>query len=164
MRVMGIDHIAVALNDLENGLRFWRDALGLSVETVRDEPEQGVEVAFLPLGAPGGGTDVVPSDAGHRAPRGTGHGVAIELVRPLGQEGGVARFLERSGPGIHHVCLTVDDLDGALERFRELGVATTTSEPLVNAAGRRMVFVHPRSTGGVLVELYESASSTAGAG
>lgn len=133
MKILGIEHIAIAVPDIEEALAFWRDGLGLTVETSAAEEGQAVDVAFMPVG-----------DA------------AIELVRPTDPDSGVARFLDRSGPGIHHICLAVDDLDAAIGRLRARGVRLTSDEPYVNAHGRRLVFIHPKSTGGVLVELYES--------
>lgn len=133
MRVTGMNHLAIAVADIEEALGFWRDALGLEVAGRADEAGQGVEVAFLPI--PGG---------------------SIELVEPKAEATGIRRFLERSGGGIHHVCLEVDDLEAAMERLRAQGAQLTSDEPYTNAHGRRLVFVHPKSTGGVLLELYEA--------
>src|SRR5690606_33054607 len=104
---------------------------GLPLERVVSVPEEGVDVAFLPAGEG-----------------------EIELLQPADPESGVARYLEKRGPGIHHLCLEVEDLEGALARLRAAGVELITEEPRYNAEGRAYAFVHPRSTGGVLVELY----------
>ncbi len=133
MRITRINHLAVAVSDMDEALRFWRDGLGLHVDHGAIEEGQGVEVAFMRVGES-----------------------AVELVRPLGEEGGVARFLEKRGGGIHHLCLEVEDLDAAILRLRELGMRLTSDEPYINASGRRLIFVHPASSGGVLVELYEA--------
>jgi methylmalonyl-CoA/ethylmalonyl-CoA epimerase len=127
-----IHHLALVVDDLEAALAFWRDTLGLELAKIEDVPEQQAEIAFLPAG-----------DS------------EIELVRPTTSESGVARFLAKRGPGMHHVCLEVQDLDGALHRLRARGARLITPEPVTNAEGRRLAFIHPESTCGVLVELYE---------
>ncbi len=129
-----IHHIAIAVHDLDAALAFYRDALGLEMTERREAPEEGVEIAFLP----------------------TGEG-KIELISPLDAEGGVARFLEKRGEGLHHVCLAVEDVEAAMERLREAGALLLNKEPRVNEHGTRYVFVHPKSTNGVLLELYETA-------
>ena len=127
-----IDHVAIVVRDLDEALAFYRDALGLDVIERRDVLEEGVEIASLPLA------------------RGR-----IELVRPLSDEGGVARFLEKRGEGLHHICLVVDDIVDAMEHLREAGADLITDEPQVGADGTRYVFIHPQSAHGVLLELYE---------
>jgi len=127
-----IHHIAIAVRDLDAALDFYRDALGLEMTERRQVPEEGVEIAFLP----------------------TGDG-EIELLQPLDEDGGVARFLEKRGEGLHHVCLAVDDVEAAMERLQAAGAQLLSDEPRVGAHGIRYVFVHPKSTHGVLVELYE---------
>jgi len=127
-----IDHIAVVVQDLDTALRFYRDALGLDVIERRKVPEEQVEVASLSLGAS-----------------------SIELVQPLDTESGVARFLEKRGEGLHHICLTVEDITPAMERLRDAGGELISEEPRVGADGRRYAFIHPQSAHGVLLELYE---------
>jgi len=127
-----IDHVAIIVRNLDEALAFYRDALGLDVTERRDVPEEGVEVASLPLAQS-----------------------RIELVQPLSDEGGVARFLEKRGEGLHHICLVVDDIVGAMEQLREAGADLITDEPQVGADGTRYVFIHPKSAHGVLLELYE---------
>jgi methylmalonyl-CoA/ethylmalonyl-CoA epimerase len=129
-----IHHIAIVVRDLDTALAFYRDALGLEMTERREEPTEGVEIAFLP----------------------TGEG-EIELLRPLDEESGVARFLETRGDGLHHVCLAVEDVAAAMERLRESGAQLLSEEPLVNEHGTRYAFVHPKSSHGVLLELYEVA-------
>jgi methylmalonyl-CoA epimerase len=128
-----IHHIAIAVSDLEAALAFYRDALGLEMSERRAVPEEGVEIAFLPAG-----------DG------------EIELLRPLDEAGGVARFLEKRGEGLHHVCLAVEDIEAAMERLQAAGAQLLSDEPRVDAHGTRYVFVHPKSAHGVLVELYEA--------
>ena len=127
-----IHHVAIAVRDLDAALGFYRDTLGLEMTERREVPEEGVEIAFLPAG-----------------------GGEIELLRPLDEASGVARFLEKRGEGLHHVCLAVDDIDAAVERLRAAGARFLSQEPRVNAHGVRYVFVHPRSARGVLLEVYE---------
>jgi len=127
-----IHHIAIVVRDLDVALEFYRDALGLEMSERRKVPEEGVEIAFLPAGEG-----------------------EIELLRPLSDEGGIARFLEKRGEGLHHVCLAVADVEAAMERLRADGAQLLSEEPRVNVHGARYVFVHPKSAHGVLLELYE---------
>jgi methylmalonyl-CoA/ethylmalonyl-CoA epimerase len=127
-----MNHVAIAVEDIEAALRFWRDALGLEVAHTQDVPEQQTSVAFLPAG-----------------------NLLIELIRPTSDESGVSRFLKKRGPGIHHICLEVADLSGVLSRLREQGIRLINEQPIVGAEGRRAAFIHPESAHGVLVELYE---------
>jgi methylmalonyl-CoA/ethylmalonyl-CoA epimerase len=129
-----VHHVALVVDDIEAALAFWRDALGLEPSDVKDVPDQQSRIAFLPV-----------SES------------EIELVLPTTGDSGVARFLAKRGPGMHHVCLEVEDLDGLLSRLRARNVRLINPEPLSGEDGRRMVFIHPESTSGVLVELYEVA-------
>ncbi|MGD8997021.1 MAG: methylmalonyl-CoA epimerase [Anaerolineae bacterium] len=132
-----IHHVAIVVHDLDQALAFYRDALGLEVADRRQVPEEGVEIAFLPTGE-----------------------AEIELIQPLTEEGGVARFLEKRGEGLHHICLAVEDgpggLEAAKERLEAAGARVLGEEPQVGADGNRYVFVHPESAHGVLIELYEA--------
>ena len=129
-----LHHIAIAVNDLDAALALYRDGLGLQMTDRREVPEEAVEIAFLP----------------------TGEG-EIELIRPLTGDSGVARFLEKRGEGLHHICLAVDDIEASMDRLRSAGAQLLGEEPRVNVNGARYVFVHPRSAHGVLLELYEVA-------
>lgn len=126
-----IHHIAIAVEDLDRALAFYRDGLGLEMTERRPVAEEGVEIAFLPAGEG-----------------------EIELLQPLDETSGVAKFLKKRGEGLHHICVKVDDIEAAVERLRAAG-ARLLSEPKTNAHGTRYVFVHPRSAHGVLLELYE---------
>jgi methylmalonyl-CoA/ethylmalonyl-CoA epimerase len=128
-----INHVAVVVADIDAALAFWRDALGLELAGLKDMPEQKSKIAFLPLG-----------------------GSEIELVQPTDPDSGIAKYLAKRGPGMHHLCLEVRDLDGTLARLKAKGIRLTSEAPMRSATGRRMIFVHPESAGGVLVELYES--------
>ncbi len=131
---MKIDHVAIAVHDLDAALDFYRDALGLEVAERREVPAEGVEIAFLPLGES-----------------------EIELLRPLEADNSIGRFLAKRGEGIHHICLRVDDIEAAVERLVAAGGRMAT-EIRSHASGTRYAFVHPKSSHGVLIELYEKAA------
>ncbi len=130
--VKHVHHLAVVVDDLEAPLKFWRDALGLVPSEVKDVPAEQAQIAFFPVG-----------DS------------EIELVRPTSGETGLGRYLEKRGPGMHHLCLEVDDIVGMLARLKEMGVQLINEEPRVSADGRKYAFIHPKSASGVMVELYE---------
>lgn len=132
--ITGINHIAVVVADIQQALAFWREGLGLQVSHIDDLPEEHSRVAFLPLG-----------DS------------EIELVQPVGGESGLSRFLRKRGPGMHHLCLEVDDLQGTLAALRARGVELIHEAPLTGRDGTQYAFIHPRGAGGVLVELYQLA-------
>ncbi len=131
-KINRVHHVAVVVEDIESALSFWRDLLGLPLSEVRDVPVQQTRVAFLSTG-----------------------GTEVELVKPTTGDSGVARFLAKRGPGMHHLSLEVDDLESLLVRLIAGGVRLINETPLVNAAGKKYVFIHPDSTGGVLLELSE---------
>ncbi len=126
-----IAHIGLAVEDIEASLAFYRDVLGL---TPHHGPEvrDGATIVSLPFGE---------SD--------------VELLQPLSPDGPIAKFLAKRGPGIHHVCYRVADLDRALDRCRAAGYRLIDEAPRVGAGGRRIAFIHPKSTTGILVELSE---------
>jgi methylmalonyl-CoA/ethylmalonyl-CoA epimerase len=128
-----IHHIAIVVRDLDAALALYRGALGLEMTERREVPAEGVEIAFLPAGEG-----------------------EIELLRPLDKESGVARFLEKRGEGLHHICLAVEDVEAAMGRLQEAGAQLLSEEPRVNEHGTRYAFVHPKSAHGVLLELYEA--------
>ncbi len=132
-RVLRIAHVAVVTDDLDAALAFWHRALGLPLDAVREVAAEGVRVAFMPVGES-----------------------EIEAVVPVQADTGVARYLQKRGPGMHHVCLEVDDLPGMLAQLRAAGVQLIHEQPQRAPNGRRYAFVHPKSAGGVLVELYEA--------
>ncbi len=128
-----INHVGVVVHDIQKSLSFWRDALGLELEELRDVPAEQSEVAFLPV-----------------------KGSEIELVQPTTDDSGVAKYLAKRGPGVHHICLEVDDIGAMLGQLKAKGIRLIHEEPRTLADGRKYAFVHPASTGGVLVELYEA--------
>jgi len=130
-----LHHVAIAVPRIEEALPFFRDTLGLRAEAVRDVPEQGVRAVVL-------------GDAGQR----------IELVEPLDARSGVGRFVaERGRPVLHHLCYIVDDLPATLSRLERDGVALIDRVPRPGVQGR-IAFIHPRASGGVLIELVDRAS------
>lgn len=129
---MKIDHIAIAVHSLEEALKVYRDLLGLELKGVEQVPEQGVRIAFLPVGES-----------------------RIELLEPLSAESPVAKFLEKRGEGIHHICFEVEDLEKTLQDLANKGVKLIDEQPRIGAHGRKMAFVHPKSLHGVLLELYQ---------
>lgn len=130
--VKSINHVAVVVDDLDKSLSFWRDALGIELHELREVPAENSQVAFLPLA-----------------------GSEVELVKPTTDDSGIAKFLAKRGPGMHHICLEVDDIDGMLSRLRLKNVRLINEQPRTAADGKKYAFIHPESTGGVLVELYQ---------
>lgn len=131
-KVTRIDHVAILVGDLDAPLSFWRDALGMEVSKIKDIPAEMAQIAFLPTASS-----------------------EIELVRPTTSDSGLARQLEKRGPGMHHVCLEVDDIEGMLAQLKAKGVQLINETPKVSADGKRYAFIHPKSAQGVMVELYE---------
>jgi methylmalonyl-CoA/ethylmalonyl-CoA epimerase len=129
-----IDHIGVAVEDLDESLGIYRDKLGMREQHREVVEQQGVEAVLLEIG--------------------DGH---VELLRPLGPETAVGRFLERRGPGLHHVAYRTDDIHAALDSVRAAGIELIDEEPRTGIRESRVAFVHPRSTGGVLTELVQPA-------
>jgi methylmalonyl-CoA/ethylmalonyl-CoA epimerase len=130
-KIKKINHVAIAVPDVDGALSFWRDALGLPVDHVEDVPSQKSLVVFMPVGES-----------------------EVELVKPTSDDSGVAKFVAEKGGGMHHLCFEVDDIAGMLADLKAKGVRLINESPL-ELPGRKMAFVHPKSTNGVLVELYE---------
>ena len=129
---MKIEHIGIATHKIDDALVFWRDALGLSVLDTEEVAEQGVRVAMLPLGEP-----------------------RVELLEPTSESSPVAKFLEKRGPGIHHIAVRVDDIRATLAHLKQQGMRLIDDAPRVGAGGCLVAFVHPAAAGGVLLELVE---------
>lgn len=132
-----VHHVAVVVRDLEASLGFWRDTLGLAVETVQPIPSDRVTIAFLPVGES-----------------------KMELVQPMDDTTGVARFLANKGQGFHHICFEVSDLPATLLQLAQAGVQLIDAAPRPGAEGP-VAFLHPSSCGGVLVELIEAPGGPA---
>ncbi len=131
MSEIKINHIAIVVENIADSLGFWQDALGLSMGKIQDVPQEEVQVAFLDVGE--------------------SH---IELVQPTTEESGIAKYLAKKGQGMHHICLEVEDIALALEQMKNKGIELI-NETARERDGRKYAFIHPKSTGGVLVELYE---------
>jgi methylmalonyl-CoA/ethylmalonyl-CoA epimerase len=138
---MRIEHIGIATPKIEDALAFWRDALGLTVVHTEEVAEQGVRVAMLPVGE-----------------------ARVELLEPMHAGSPVAKFLEKRGAGIHHLAVRVDDIRASLARLKRQGARLIDEEPRVGAEGCLVAFVHPASSGGVLLELVEHAPESRQAG
>lgn len=130
--IKAINHVAVVVENMEKSLSFWRDALGIDLQELRDVPAEKSQVAFLPLA-----------------------GAEVELVMPTTDDSGIAKYLAKRGPGMHHICLEVDDIDAMLVQLRTKNIRLINEEPRTAADGKKYAFIHPESTGGVLVELYQ---------
>lgn len=130
-----LDHIGIAVESIAEGRRLY-EALGLAVEGEEEVSAQGVRVAFLPVG-----------DG------------RLELLEPMTPDSPIARHLEKRGPGLHHICLRVEDIRRSMADLRERGFELLSEEPQPGAHGCLVAFVHPRSTGGVLLELSQADSA-----
>lgn len=130
-----IDHVGVAVEDIDAALGFYQDILGMPLVHRETVEEQGVHAALLDVG--------------------DGH---VELVAPIGPETGVARFLERRGAGLHHVAYRVEDIDATLSALTAAGIRLIDERPRTGIRNSRVAFVHPASTGGVLSEIVQPAS------
>ncbi|HEX9924527.1 MAG TPA: methylmalonyl-CoA epimerase [Anaerolineae bacterium] len=126
-----INHIAIVVENIEQALAVYRDAIGLPLAHIAEEPAEQVRVAFL------------PTESGE-----------IELIQPLTSDSGVAKFLARRGEGLHHVCFEVDSIEATIREMTARGL-DVLGEPRVNERGETYIFVHPKSAHGVLIELYE---------
>jgi len=129
-----IDHVAIIVHNIEQALVFYRDTLGIIPRAIKEVPTEQVRIAFLPMGGPGGSE--------------------IELIEPTNPDSSLARFLEKRGEGLHHICLEVDNIDAALADMQAKGAPVLDKQPRLAAEGRA-IFLHPRGTNGVLLELVE---------
>jgi methylmalonyl-CoA epimerase len=130
-----IDHIAIAVKDIEQASRFFTDVLGLEIQGIEEVPEQKTKVAFIAIGD-----------------------VRLELVQPLSEDSPVQKFIDKRGQGIHHLALRTDSIEEALKTMTDKGVRLIDSEPRKGAHDSRIAFVHPKSSQGVLLELCQPAS------
>lgn len=127
-----MDHIGIAVADLEEALKLYTETFGLELQGTEVVEEQKVKVAFLPIGD-----------------------TEIELLESTDPEGPIAKFIEKRGQGIQHIALRVDDIDAALDKMRAEGIRLIDEKPRYGAGGARIAFLHPKATGGVLIELCE---------
>ena len=131
-----IDHIGIAVQNINDVLKFFEDALDLTLDHVALEEGGRTKVAFMSVGTS-----------------------EVELVEPQDKESGLAKFLDKRGEGVHHICFEVDDIDAALARLREHGAQLIDETPRTNVKGMRYAFINPRSAHGVLIELYQKPNT-----
>lgn len=129
-----VNHIAIVAENVDTALEFWRDKLGLPVTHIERNEEEAVQIAFLPVGD-----------------------TEIELMAPITDDSGIAKYLTKRGAGIHHICLEVEDVAATLQHLAANGVHLINDTPRTRPNGTKYAFVHPKSTGGVLIELYQLA-------
>lgn len=130
-KITKINHVGIAVKDIEEALKFWRDAMGIELQHIEEVESQKVKVAFLQVGES-----------------------EVELLEATAEDTGVAKFITEKGGGMHHLCIEVDDITAKLTELKGKGIRLINEEP-VELPGRKMAFVHPKATGGVLLELYE---------
>ena len=131
--IQGVDHLGIAVSSIEEARAFY-EQLGLRIEAIEEVPQEGVRVAIIPCGAS-----------------------RIELLEPTSETSPIAKFLEKRGPGLHHVCLATEDVGAEGEGLRSAGYRLLRPEPTDGADGCRVNFIHPKSSGGVLFEISQKA-------
>jgi methylmalonyl-CoA/ethylmalonyl-CoA epimerase len=129
IKIKKIDHIGIAVKNLDERLALWETLLGAKVKKIEVLPERGVKIANLKFP----------------------HSPTVELVSPLNDQAAVAKFLAERGEGIHHFCFDVENIESAFEELKKKGVQFVQDKPYQGAGGSRIVFIHPRSLGGVLI-------------
>ena len=132
MKILGIEHLGIAVNSIDTAAPFWKHVLKISHRSTESVIDQGVT------------TDIYDTGKGK-----------VELLESLGEDTPVGKFLNKYGPGIHHVCFEVDDINSAIIELKENNINVLSDESTIGAEGYKVVFIHPKSTGGVLVELAE---------
>ena len=130
MKVLKIDHLGIAVNSIDEGKNFWSDVLGLGFEGTETVEEQKVTTAFFPVGES-----------------------EVELLESTSPDGPVAKYIEKKGQGIQHIAFRVENIETALQELKEKGVKLIDEKPRRGAGGAMIAFLHPKATGGVLVEL-----------
>ena len=130
MKILKIDHLGIAVNSINEGKNFWSDVLGLGFEGTETVEEQKVTTAFFPVGES-----------------------EVELLESTSPDGPVAKYIEKKGQGIQHIAFRVENIEAALQELKEKGVRLIDEKPRRGAGGAMIAFLHPKATGGVLVEL-----------
>ena len=137
VKAKGLDHVAIAVKDLDKAIAIYRDALGLELSEIEVVEDQKVRTAIF------------------------GHGMGrVELICPTEAGSPVAKFLEKRGEGLHHICIEVEDIGAALAELKARGAPLIDETPRVGAGGSKIAFIHPKGTGGVLTELSEKPRTT----
>ena len=134
MKILKIDHLGIAVNSMDEGSKFWTDIMGIDCTKTETVEEQKVTTRFFPVG-----------DS------------EVELLESTSPDGPVAQFIEKKGTGFQHVAFMVEDIDAALEELKEKEVKLIDRVPRIGAGGKKIAFLHPKATGGVLVELCQEA-------
>ena len=129
---MRVSHIGIAVKSIEERLKIWQGVFGLQLERIEEVPEQKVKVAVLPL-----------------------KDINIELLEPLGKDSTIRKFIERRGEGLHHICIEVDDIEKLSAEMKSANMKLIDEIPRIGAGGKRIMFLHPKDLGGVLIELSE---------
>ena len=132
MKILSIDHLGIAVNSIDEGKNFWSEVLGLAFEGTETVAEQKVTTAFFPVGES-----------------------EVELLESTAPDGPIAKYMEKKGAGIQHIAFRVADIEAALAELKEKGVRLIDEKPRMGAGGAKIAFLHPKATGGVLVELCE---------
>jgi methylmalonyl-CoA/ethylmalonyl-CoA epimerase len=132
VKILGIHHISLATDDIVKYREIFQRLFGIEAGPTDTNSVNKVAISFLDFG-----------------------NTKIEMIEPLGQDSSIAKFLQKRGPGIHHICVLVENLDAALEELRAKNIRLIDREPRVGAGGARIAFIHPESTGGILIELEE---------
>lgn len=132
MKILGIEHIGIAVKDLDTSAPFWKHVLNIPHSGTEAVADQGVT------------TDIYDTGQGK-----------VELLEATGPDSPIAKFTDKRGPGVHHLCFKVDNIIQAIKELKESGIQVLSDQPSVGAEGYKVVFIHPKSTGGVLVELAE---------
>lgn len=132
MKILKIDHLGIAINSIDEGKNFWSEVLGLAFEGTETVAEQKVTTAFFPVGES-----------------------EVELLESTAPDGPIAKYMEKKGAGIQHIAFRVADIEAALAELKEKGVRLIDEKPRMGAGGAKIAFLHPKATGGVLVELCE---------
>ena len=132
MKILKIDHLGIAVNSIDEGKNFWSEVLGLTFEGTETVAEQKVTTAFFPVGES-----------------------EVELLESTAPDGPIAKYMEKKGAGIQHIAFRVADIEAALAELKEKGVRLIDEKPRMGAGGAKIAFLHPKATGGVLVELCE---------
>lgn len=132
MDLSKVDHIGIAVKSIEEALKFYEDALGIKCVGEEIVEEQKVKTAFLPVGD-----------------------TEVELLESTSEEGTIAKFIEKKGEGIHHIAFRVDNIEKSLEELKAKGIRLIDEKPRLGAGGAKIAFIHPKSTGGVLIEISE---------
>ena len=132
MKILGIEHLGIAVDSIDKAAPFWKHILSISHRSTENVIDQGVV------------TDIYDTGQGK-----------VELLEALGEDSPIAKFLDKRGPGIHHVCFEVIDINLAIKELKDNNINVLSDEPTIGAEGYKVVFIHPKSTGGILVELAE---------